>query len=370
MKIAIVGPTYPIRGGISHYTTILAEKLAETNDVTVFSLEKFYNSPLYKGKQVKDESKEKIKCQKAKVRTGLGLNPISWLNTGKKISKLKPDLVILTWWEIYLAPIYYILLKTVKAKKITFICHNVLPHKRKPFDRFLAKLVLRKGNSHIVHSKEDLKVLKSIIPNANAVLAFHPTYNIFEKGAKISKKEAKQKLGLEGNVILFFGFVRKYKGLIYLLKAMPEILENVNLTLLIAGEFWSDKGEYLNEINQLKISKNVKVVDKYIPNEDIALYFSAADAVVHPCISATQSGVIQTAFAFNKPVITTNVGGLPDVVANEKTGLVTQPKNPKALAKAITKFYKENKEKEYSQNIKKEKQKFSWEKYVDLVGEI
>ncbi len=369
LKIAIIGPTYPIRGGISHYTTLLAEKLAEKNDVTVFSLENFYRSPLYKGKFVEDKSQQKIKCKKAKVDNSLSLNPLSWFLVGRKISKLKPDLVILKWWEIHLAPIYYVLLRSLKTKKILFICHNVLPHKRKVLDKFLAKLVLSKGNACIVHSRQDLKTLKSIVPNANAVLAFLPAYEIFQQEAKLSKEEAKQKLGLEGNIILFFGFVRQYKGLIYLIRAMPLILKGTDVTLLVVGEFWEGKGEYLKEIKQLKLTKNVKIVDKYVPNEEVALYFSAADALICPFTSATQSAVIQTAFTFNKPVIATNVGGLPEVVADGKTGFIVEPNNPKELAMSVIDFYKSHKEMQFRKNIYKCRKKFGWDEYIArLIG--
>ena len=175
-----------------------------------------------------------------------------------------------------------------------------------------------------------------------------------------SRQEAKRQLGLNGNIILFFGFVRPYKGLKYLIDAMPTILKKVELKLLIVGEFWEDKKKYLRQINELNISDNIQIIDKYVPDDEVSVYLSCADALVLPYTSATQSAILQTAYGFNKPVITSKVGSLLDLVQHDKTGLLVEPRNSKKLAEAIIKFYGKNLEPKFVENIKKSKKIFEW----------
>jgi len=205
--------------------------------------------------------------------------------------------------------------------------------------------------------------LLTIKPDAKLVLSPHPLYDVF--GNPKEKEEAKRALGVSGPVLLFFGFVRAYKGLAVLLDAMPEVLKEFKPTLLVAGEFYEDKDTYLKQIDRLGIGDCVQVLDRYIANDQVADYFSAADVLVLPYLSATQSGITQIAFVFDLPVIATNVGGLPEVVDDGRTGFLVPSQDPKALAGAIVRYFKENKEASFKENIQVEKRRFSWEGFID-----
>lgn len=368
MKISIIGPTYPYKGGISHYNTILCKNLAKKHDIQLISFKKLYpkllTKLLLKSKEFKENvSQDKIGFNNFPIINST--NPLTWYKAYKKIKKFNPDLLILYWWTPFWTIFdRYIVKKLHKKTKIIFLCHNVIPHEKSKIDTFLTKQALSKVKNFIVHSKSDKKELLNLFPRVNVKVSPHPTYDIFYKDIK--KEKAKSQLGLKGKIILFFGYVRKYKGLEVLIKALPDVLKKINLTLLIVGEFWN-KEEYFKLIKDLKLEKNVKIIDGYVPNEDVAMYYSCADMLVLPYHSATNSGIVQTAFAFNKPAIVTNVGGLPEIVTNNKTGLVVSKNDYKALAKAIIKFYKNNLEKKFVKNIKKEKDKFSWNRMVETI---
>lgn len=236
-------------------------------------------------------------------------------------------------------------------------------------NRICTKLLLRQGDLHLVHSREEFLNLTRMVPESRAIQGFHPTYaHLQEK--KYSKEEARQKLNVHGKVLLFFGFVRPYKGLIHLLTAMPMILEKLgpNLFLMVVGECWEDEQGYMEKIRKLGIEKHVLRVNQYIPNEDIGLYFSAADLVVIPYTSATGSGILQVAFGCGKPVVATRVGGLADDVVDGKTGYLVSPFSSEDLAVAIVKFFTEKKSDQFTANIKKTKDRFSWERMVDLIA--
>lgn len=366
MKIAVIGPTYPYRGGISHYNTLLCKALSNKHTVIPISFKRMYPKLLFPGKDQKDlTSEHKIGIPAEELLDSL--NPFSWLQVFLKIRRTKADLLIMYWWTPFFMPVFSFisfLVKRFSSTKILFLCHNVLPHDKTFLDKALTKLVLLNSDYFIVHSQEDMDNLIKMIPDANVKKSVHPTYDIFTKE---QEKTDISSLKLRKNVILFFGFVRQYKGLIYLIQSMPFILKEIDLDLLIVGEFWKDKKEYLDEIQHLGISDHVKIVDKYVPNELTGNYFDRADIVVLPYTSATNSGIVQMAFGFNKPVIVTNVGGLPEAVSDNKTGFVVEPENAKPIANAVIRFYKENKTKTFIGNIKKNSSAFSWNRIVETI---
>lgn len=368
MKICVIGPTYPYRGGISHYNTLLCETLKKKHNVKSISFKRLYPSFLYPGENQKDlESKERIKVSSEFSLDSI--NPVTWLKVFSKIRKEKPDLLILHWWTPFFTPLCFtlsFLIKHLAETKILFVCHNILQHEARFIDRILTKIALKRSDFFVVHSNEDHENLKAILPGAEVKQTVHPTYEVF-KFTKISESEAKKGLELKNKVVLHFGFVREYKGLKILIEAMPKVLEKLNVNLLIAGEFWDDKKKYMDIINELRIEREVSIIDKYIPNEDVGLYFSAADLVVLPYISATQSGIIQIAFGFDKPVITTNVGGLPDVVKDGETGFIVPAEDSNALSDAIIRYFEEDREREFEANIKKQKDIFSWDRMVEII---
>lgn len=369
-KIVLIGPVYPYKGGISHYTGLMYRALSEKYDVSMVSYKMQYPKLLFR-KEQKDFANDTFKIENTKfwIHTA---NPLNWIDTARKIKEQRPDLIICQWWHPYFAPCYIMLRSLLGKTKWMFVCHNVFPHERFPMDRLLSKWTLQKGNYFIVQSKQDAEDLCSIIENPVYERTVHPTYNAF-KFQNMSKGEARELLGINATekILLFFGFVREYKGLKHLIKAMPDIVQKLPDTrLLIVGDFGSDKSEYMQLIEQSRIKDAVQIYDGYIPDREVEKYFAACDLVVLPYESATQSGIVQIAYGFEKPVIATNVGGLPDVVTDGKTGYLVKAQNPQKLGEAVVRFFQEGREHEFSENVKAEAYRFSWERMVEVVEKI
>lgn len=369
--IVMIGPVYPYKGGISHYTGLMIRNLAEKYNVVSISYKLQYPKFLFK-KEQKDYKNEQFKIEDTKFLINTA-NPFNIIGVARKIKKMNPDLVIMQWWHPYFAPCYWIL-ETFLGKKIQkmFICHNVFPHERFPMDRFLTKLVLKKGDAFIVHSKIDGKDLMAIKQDAKYKQNPHPTYNAF-KMRDISKEQARSEIeeNQDTKLLLFFGFVRKYKGLMNLIKAMPHVLKELpDIRLYVVGDFDNDKEEYMKAMKNLKVEQAIKVVDDYIPDAEVEKYFAASDLVVLPYESATQSGIVQIAYSFEKPVIATNVGGLPEVVLDNRTGYLVEAQNEKALAEKIIQFFKEDKEELFHQEIMKEAERYSWDRMRETIEKL
>lgn len=370
MKITLIGPVYPYKGGISHYTGLLYKALVKNgNDVSLHSFKFQYPKLLYK-KEQKDERNPQFKIEDTHYSIHT-MNPFNWIHVSHMINKEKPDLIVIQWWHPYFAPCYQMLCKLFKGK-ILFVCHNVFPHERFPLDRLLTKMVLKQGDYFITQSKMDAEDLLSIRPDAKYRVTPHPTYNAF-KIKDMSKEEARSILSINksASILLFFGFVREYKGLKYLLDAMPSIKNQLpEAELWVVGDFGSDRESYMEEIASLDIKDRVKVVEGYIADAEVEKYFAASDLVVLPYISATQSGIVQIAYGFQKPVLVTDVGGLPDVVTNGKTGYVVKPKSCNEIAAAVIDFVKQKRAGEMIENIKKEEKRFSWDTFVETLTEL
>ncbi|MBD5456737.1 MAG: glycosyltransferase family 4 protein [Lachnospiraceae bacterium] len=370
MKIVLIGPVYPYKGGIAHYTSLLCAELRKRHEVEMVSYCLQYPRFLYK-KEQKDYQNKSFAIQDTKYWLNT-VDPFNWIRTAFKIRKWKPDLVIMEWWHPYFAPCDTVLSLLLRKFKKLFICHNVFPHERFPMDRLLTKTTLKRGNKFIVQSQMDADDLKSIIPKAEYIVTPHPTYNAF-KMSDMNKEEARRIINLDmgERMILFFGFVREYKGLKYLLKALPLVKQNIPaVKLWIVGDFGDDKEEYLKLIADNDLQDNIMIVDGYVPDKEVEKYFAATDLVALPYISATQSGIVQIAFGFEKPVIVTNVGGLPDVVEDGKTGYIVNKENENELAEAIVKFFSLDSTEAFTENIRDKAQDFSWETMVDRIEKL
>ncbi len=369
MRIVLIGPVYPYKGGISHYTGMMCRALKKEHEVITVSYKMQYPKLLFK-KEQRDYSNDSFKIDDAKFWLNTA-NPANIISTAKKIKKLAPDMVIAQWWHPYFSPCYSILKAFLGSIPVMYVCHNVFPHERFPMDKKLASNVLKKGDMFIVQSAEDARDLLSVKPDAVYKETPHPTYDAFNFG-NYTKESARAELGLskDERVMLFFGFVREYKGLKYLIKAMPEIAGRVNdAKLMIVGDFGDAKDEYEALIAGTGVSENIMTVGGYIPDGEVEKYFAACDVAVLPYISATQSGIVQIAFGFEKPVIVTNVGGLPEVVKDGETGLVIEPEDSAAIADAAARFFSDDAEK-YSEAVRKEAYRFSWDRMTEAVGEL
>ena len=375
MKIALIGSTYPFRGGISHYTTLFYSHLQEKHQVQFYTFSRPYPKLLYPGNASPDQSTMRF-SNKNTISIIDWANPLSWIKTGLLIIRWSPQIIIFPWWMWGWAIPFWVITKiaTLRNKiKILFICHNVIEHESALWKSVLTKFALSVGDSYIVHSQSDYKNLKKIFPSAKVTINFHPTYEIFNQES-ISKEEAKIKLRINSKfkkTMLFFGVVRSYKGLSYLIEAMPQIIAELpDLCLIIAGEFWEEEDSYLKQIKELHIENVVKVINKYVPNEEVGVYFSAADVVVLPYVSGTGSGIVQIAYGFDKPVIATKVGCLPEVVDHGRTGYLVEPMNAQAIADAVVSFYENDMEEVFARNIAIEREKFSWARMVQTIESV
>jgi glycosyltransferase involved in cell wall biosynthesis len=360
MKIFLVGTAYPYRGGITHFNTLLYRTLTKRgHSVNIISFKRQYPSLFFPGKtQYEKDSKFKVPAQQLID----SINPFNWLLVGRLMAKQKPDLVVLHHWMPFFGPAFGTIANLVKkaGAKTIFICHNIVPHESQPFAKFLTKNVLRKSDYYIVLSAKEKKDLQTIVNNPIVKVVYHPVYELFDK--QISQKDARKKLGLSKEfVVLFFGHIRKYKGLQVLLDAIKIARKNINLKLVIAGEFYDSEEIYTNKIKELSLEKDVLLFNHFIPSDQIGLYFTACDVVALPYLSATQSGVIQICYNYNKPVISSRVGGLPEFIDEGKTGLMVPPNNPTELAKTIVEFAQNNYAENFSEHIKEYKKRFSWD---------
>ena len=246
------------------------------------------------------------------------------------------------WWQPFFGPSYgtiAVLLRLFTSQRVVLVCHNVVPHETYALQRILTWYAFAGAHTLIAHSDRDAEQARRVRPRAGIVRRPHPAYHQFRINEP-SRAEARERLSLDGNVLLFFGLVRPYKGLRHLVQALPEVLRELEVTLVVAGEFYEPREEYDRLIGDLGVEASVAIVDRYIPNEEVELYFTACDAVVCPYVSGSQSGVIQIAYSFRKPVICTRVGGLPEAVVEGKTGLLADPEDPHDLARAILAFFR------------------------------
>lgn len=369
MKILLIGPTYPFRGGIAHYTTLLCRALREDHEVKFISFKRQYPRLFFPGKTDQDISKHPLRVDNVNYMID-PLNPLSWLATVRLITEFQPEKLVLPWWASYWALPFWTILTHIKRSldcEIVFICHNVVDHESQFFSKYAARAVLSKADRLLTHSHDETRKLHDLFgPHVNGVTAFLPTYAEL-KVKEYTPEEAKTELGLTGDVLLFFGFVRPYKGLGILLEAMPAVLKEKQVTLLIVGEFWWDKKKYLDQIRNSGLSDHVKIVDRYVPNEEMGQYFAAADLVVQPYISASGSAISQLAYGFDRPVIATRVGSLPEVIEDGQNGRIVEPGDAQGLAEAIVTSLEPATKNRFLENAIRTKERFSWKRMADIV---
>ncbi|MBN2175854.1 MAG: glycosyltransferase [Bacteroidales bacterium] len=371
-KIVIIGSAYPLRGGLTAYNERLARAYMDIGDeVTIYTFSLQYPNFLFPGKtQYTDEAPPSDLNIRVKINS---INPLNWLKIGKEIKNIKPDLVIIKFWIPFMAPCLGTIARIIRKNKFTkviSIIDNIIPHEKRLGDRSLAKYWVKSVDGFIAMSKSVLEDLNSFNKEKRKIYCPHPLYDNF--GKIINKSQARKLLNLDvqGRIILFFGFIREYKGLDLLLQAMDnEKIRKLKIKLLVAGEFYTDPKPYFEIIEKNKLLENVILSNDFIPDGDVAKYFCAADIVVQPYKDATQSGVTQIAYHFEKPMITTQVGGLAEIVPNNVVGYVVKT-DVDEISKAIVRFYEENKEEEFIKNVKFEKQKYSWENIIISIDSL
>ena len=370
MKITILGTAYPLRGGIAHYNALLASALGASHTVDTVTFKRQYPAFLFPGK-TQQESGETMIAPPAPQLVD-SINPLNWVRVGRLIRDQRPDVLVFKYWLPFFGPCFGTIARIVRSNnhtRILCICDNVLPHERRPLDVSFTRYAFAAVDAFIVQSSAVERDLQQLLPRALYRHVPHPVYNIF--GAAIDKDKARANLGFKDErIVLFFGYVRRYKGLHVLLQAMPHLLAHFPVRLLVVGEFYDDEQAYREQIQALGLEHAVTIHSDYVPNERVGEYFSAADVVVLPYLSATQSGIAQIAYNFDRPVIASNVGGLAEVVIDGLTGYVVPPEDPEALAQAIAKFYREEREQEFAVQVREEKRKYTWENLVIAIEEL
>lgn len=372
-SILTIGPIYPYRGGIAQYGGLLVKNLQKKFHVYNVSFKKMYPSFLYPGKSQKDYSNNYLKFNNSKYILST-LNPLTYFQTVSYVKKVNPDLIIIHWWNPFFAIAYIPIILCLKKKYMVCVCcNNVMPHDKMPFSKILTKQILNKAHIFIIHSKDEEKVFNRLVPNKKIYFTtVCPNLNVIGE-EKYTKETARKKLHIQNyeHIILFFGFVRKYKGLQYLLKAMPDVIKKVaDVKLLIIGEFYEDKNEYIDLIEKNNLQENVFINEEFVPDEEVEVYFKAADVTILPYVSATTSGVIQTAYQYGCPVIASNVGGLPEAIENGKTGYLLEPRDSWNLARKIEQFFEEYENIPWKENIKLEQEKYSWDRMIDGIESL
>lgn len=374
-NIAIISPAHPLRGGIAASTERLARELqAQGKQATIYSFRLQYPDFLFPGKtQYTDDPPPADLTIKTIIHS---VNPLNWLAAGRQIRRAGHDLVIVRYWLPFMGPCLGSVLRSVRRKrrtKVIALVDNLIPHERRPGDRIFTRYFIGAVDAFLVMSRavgEDVRRFTTSKP-----LAFspHPVYDNY--GAQAQRSEALVKIGLpEGRYLLFFGFIREYKGLDLLLRALAdERVRQRDIRLIVAGEYYGKQEFYEELIDELDIKDRVYLFTDYIPNEEVRYYFAAANLVVQPYRTATQSGISQLAYHFERPMIVTRVGGLPEIVPHERAGYVVDI-DPTAIADAVVDYFDRDREAEMTEGVRVEKHRFSWSKMVEaleaLYGQI
>ena len=369
-KVIIIGPAHPYRGGIANFNNSLADAFFKNgDDIEILSFKLQYPSFLFPGK-TQFESSDPPKNIKIKSIIN-SINPFNWFNVAREINRKNPDFVIIRYWLPFMGPCLGSIARLLNKKiKILAITDNIIPHEKRFGDFFLTKYFVSSCDAFVTLSASVLEDLTQFTKSKNKKFTPHPIYDTF--GEKIDKSVAKKNLELNINdkYLLFFGFVRKYKGLDLMLHAMSDQrIKDLGIKLIVAGEFYDNIDFYLDLINELDIDSNIILKSDFIDERDVKNYFCASDMITQTYRTATQSGVTQIAYHFERPMLVTDVGGLAEIVPHKKVGYVTT-QEPKIIADAIVDFYANNRELDFEKNTKTEKLKFSWQNLIHSIEDL
>ncbi|MEE4285050.1 MAG: glycosyltransferase [Mariniphaga sp.] len=372
MKITILGPAHPLRGGIAALNERLAKQLvSEGHEVNIVSFSLQYPKLLFPGKT--QYSEDEVIFNFPVAQEVNSVNPFNWLKTGKKLRLAKPDLLIVRFWLPFMAMSLGTICKQVKKNghtKVISIVDNIIPHEKRPGDKFLSNYFVKNADGFIAMSKRVLTDLELFDTGKPKLFTPHPIYDHY--GTIEPRETAIRKLNLDNQYqyVLFFGFIRDYKGLDLLLEAFAdEFFTQNKIKLIVAGEFYTDETKYLKLIENLNLSDRVVLRTEYIPNSEVENYFNAASIIAQPYKSATQSGVTQIGYHFNKPMLVTNVGGLSEIIPHGKAGYVVPPA-AENIREALIDFFENHRAENFVQQVKKEKERFSWDKMTNTIYKL
>jgi glycosyltransferase involved in cell wall biosynthesis len=379
MRFVIIGTAYPLRGGIAQYVGLLYKALRDRgHEVKVITFSRQYPKILFPGKSQDEQGDPGVALESLQIIDSI--NPITWRTAGKAAAAFEPDAIIFKFWLPFFAPAYGMIARVAtkltkkkgKNTKIIFIADNVIPHEKRPGDRALTNYAFKAVDDFIVQSTAVERDLKTVKPDATYLRLEHPVFESF--GTGLPRDEARKKLGIaeDAEVLLYFGFIRKYKGIDIAIRAISEaVKERKKLLLVVAGEQYSGEEDYKALAKSLGLTdENIRFFDQYISNDEVPIYFSAANAALLPYRSATQSGVVQIAYHYDLPVIATAVGGLPEIVIDNKSGLIAPEATPEAVAASVKKFFSESLEARLRDGVRAEKPKYQWSTFVEGIERI
>jgi glycosyltransferase involved in cell wall biosynthesis len=366
MKIAFLSPFYPYRGGISQFSNALYEELSVDNHIKAFNFTRQYPNFLFPGKSQYVEGNTETFTSERILDS---INPLSYKKTAQRINDFLPDLFISSYWMPFFAPSLGFVAKKINKKTIKIaILHNVNPHEKRFFDKRFNRYFLKQFDGYIVLSESVEIELKKIFPQAKVSKLFHPVYNHF--GDKMNREEACLELNIDATkkIVLFFGLIRDYKGLEILIEATKYLDDSYQI--LVVGECYGSFDKYQIKIDEYQLNKRIKVENRYISENQVAKYFSAADVCVLPYKSATQSGITAIAQHFCLPIIATNVGALSETILDKQTGTIVESFNPIDFSNAIKNYFDESKKDSFSANIKKVNEQKSWKVFANQLLEF
>jgi len=369
VRIGLLGPAHPLRGGISQYLALLAEELARGHEVHYLSLTRQYPSFLFPGQSQLDPSESPLKVPNEPVLDPM--DPLSWRRAGARARALKLDALVYKWWIPFFGPAYAPVLDGARkgGAATLMIADNLVPHEKRPLDSFLTRLVTDRTDGVLVMSQAVEDDVRRLLPRMRLRRVPHPVYAQYGAASK-DRASARARTGLAGDVLLFFGFVRRYKGLEVLIDALPRVLAQRKVTLVVAGEFYEPVAPIQERIAALGLGDAIRLYDRYVPDEEVGDLVAAADCVVLPYRSATQSGVVLVAYAGGCPVISTRVGGLPEVVEEGVTGFLVPPEDPSALADAILTFFDRGGRPAFEAGVLRKAEQFSWGRVAEGIVQL
>jgi glycosyltransferase involved in cell wall biosynthesis len=367
MKIVFLSTFYPFRGGISQFNALIYREIEKEHEVEAITFSRQYPSLLFPGKTQlvsPDDAADTIPSK----RWLDSINPLTYIRTARRIKKMQPDLIITKYWMTFFAPsLGYVLGRQTKKTKRISVLDNVIPHEKRFFDNWCNRYFLKRNDGFIVMSEKVLKDLLLYVPNARYIHVPHPVYNQF--GEKLTRIAALQKLGLEKmaekKIILFFGIIRDYKGLDLLLEAMAFLSDDFQL--IVAGEVYGSFQKYQDIIDNRQLNERVSLFTNYIGDDEVKDYFSAADVCVLPYKSATQSGITSISNHFELPLIATNVGGLAETIHHQKTGLIIEELEVKAIADSINHYFEANLKAQFEAAIKLQNLDNTWKNFAEKI---
>ena len=365
-KVFIIGPAYPLRGGPAQFNENFCAELNKAgHDAQIISYSLQYPNFLFPGStqyETSGKAPEGIKIHTI-INT---VNPFNWIKVAGFIKKEKPDFILFRYWLPFFGPCLGTIGRLVRSKTtVLALTDNIIPHEKRFGDKPFTNYFVNSCDGFIAMSKTVLNDISKFTTNQNKAYSPHPMYETY--GASVEEARRKLNLNSSDKIILFFGLIRHYKGLDILMEAMahPEIKKQ-NIKLLIAGEFYEDKQPYLDLIQKHQLQDQILLHDKFIPNEDVRYYFCASNLVAQTYRNATNSGVTMVGYFYEKPMLVTNVGGLAEIVTNEKCGYVVETKIPEISEKIIT-YFSHNKEETFTQNVRIEKKKYEWTEFIGVL---